>query len=366
MKHTETIALPDDVFVLDSTVHAYNPSEENYVEGPYRERIAAQLSEVLWRGHSQLLPDGDPRWALSAERFKRPMDANTLSNALFAESQTDICIFHGTPLYGIYKDGGSPLEVGRQMRDRSPGRVALYGPVSPWQPDALDVMDRLVEEYGVVGFKFYPMDIVDGRITSYRLDDPEIAFPLLERARKLGIKNIATHKAIPQGQVPTGPFSPNDVSGAAGAFPDLTFEIVHGGFAFLEETDWQLRCYPNVVVNLEGTSSYLMQGSPRRFAEIIGTFLRAGGEDRILWATGCSSHHPRPYVDMFWNFQMPQDMVEGYGFPQLTEEIKRKILGLNHARLLGWDVAAKRAAIAADEFGRLVEMREPWSAGANG
>ena len=93
------------------------------------------------------------------------------------------------------------------------------------------------------------------------------------------------------------------------AFPDLTFEIVHGGFAFLEETDWQLRSFPNVVVNLEGSSSYLMQGAPRRFAELIGTFLRAGGEDRILWSTGCNSHHPRPYIEMFWNFHIPQDMV---------------------------------------------------------
>ena len=350
----------DDVFILDSTVHAYNTRDDNHVEGPFKQRIAAQLSDTLWRGHSQLLPDGDPRWALDYERFKRGMDADTLAHALFAESQTDMCIYHGTPLYGIYKDGGSPLAVGKQMRERWPGRVALYGPVSPWQPDALDVMDRLVEEDGVIGFKLYPMDLVNGRINSYRLDDPEIAFPLLEKAQKLGIKTIATHKAIPQGQVPTGPFAPHDVAGAAVAFPDLTFEVVHGGFAFLEETDWQLRSFPNVVVNLEGSSSYLLQGAPRRFAELIGTFLRAGGEDRILWSTGCNSHHPRPYIEMFWNFQIPDDMVEGYGFPPLTEQAKRKILGLNHARLLGWDIDAIRRRHAGDEFAKLHEMQPPW------
>jgi predicted TIM-barrel fold metal-dependent hydrolase len=350
----------DEVFILDSTVHAYNTRDDNSVDGPFKARIADQLSEMLWRGHSLLLPDGDPKWALSRERFKRGMDAETLARALFAESPTDMCIYHGTPLYGIYKDGGSPLSEGKKMRDRWPGRVALYGPVSPWQPDALDVMDRLVEEYGVIGFKLYPMDLVNGRINSYRLDDPEIAFPLLERAQKLGIRNIATHKAIPQGQVPTTPFNPQDVAGAAVAFPDLIFEVVHGGFAFLEETDWQLRSFPNVIVNLEGSSSYLMQASPRRFAELIGTFLRAGGEDRVVWSTGCNSHHPRPYIDMFWDFQIPQDMVDGYGFPQLTESIKRKILGINHAKLLGWDIEAKRAAIAGDEFDQLTELQPPW------
>lgn len=350
----------DDVFILDSTVHAYNTRDDNLVEGPFRERVGTQLSETLWKGHSLLLPDGDPKWALDRERFKRGMDAQTLAHALFAESQTDMCIYHGTPLYGIYKDGGSPLEQGKRMRERWPDRVALYGPISPWQPDALDEMDRLVEEDGVIGFKMYPMDLINGRINSYRLDDPEIAFPLLERARKLGIRNIATHKAIPQGQVPTAPFAPHDVAGAAVAFPDLIFEVVHGGFAFLEETDWQLRSFPNVIVNLEGSSSYLLQDAPRRFAELIGTFLRAGGEDRIVWSTGCNSHHPRPFIEMFWNFQIPQDMVDGYGFPQLTEQAKRKILGLNHARLLGWDVQARRQAFANDEFAQLKALKEPW------
>lgn len=353
----------DDVFILDSTVHAYNTAEHNQVPGPFKQRVAGMLSDTLWRGHSQLLPDGDPRWALDRERFMRGMDADTLGRALFAESQTDMCIYHGTPLYGIYKDGGSPIAVGRQMRERWPGRVALYGPVSPWQPDWKDVMDRLVEEDRVVGFKLYPMDLVEGRITSYRLDDPEIAFPLLEHAQKLGIRNIATHKALPQGAVPTTPFDPNDVSGAASAFPDLTFEIVHGGFAFLEETEWQLRCYSNVVVNLEGSSSYLMQGAPLQFAHLIGSFLRAGGEDRIYWASGCNSHHPRPYLEMFWNLRIPDALVEGYGYPQLTETAKRKILGLNHARNLGWDVDERRG-FAGDEFTKLRELQEPWGRSA--
>lgn len=35
----------DDVFVLDSTVHAYNPSEENYVEGPYKHVVGARISD---------------------------------------------------------------------------------------------------------------------------------------------------------------------------------------------------------------------------------------------------------------------------------------------------------------------------------
>jgi uncharacterized protein len=57
-------------------------------------------------------------------------------------------------------------------------------------------------------------------------------------------------------------------------------------------------------------------------------------------------------------------MREGYGYPELTDEIKRGILGLNHARVLGWHVPALRRRLREDEFGRLRELASPWSGGA--
>ena len=52
--------------------------------------------------------------------------------------------------------------------------------------------------------------------------------------------------------------------------------------------------------------------------------------------------HPRWALEAFWNFEIPQDLVDGYGYPQLTEQAKRKILGENLARLHGIDVEAKK------------------------
>ena len=90
----------DDVFIIDSTVHGYNTVPDNFVPGPFKERVAEQLSNTLYTGHSKLIPDGDPKWALPLERFQRP-DPDLMGHALFGESQTDMCIYHGTPLYGI-------------------------------------------------------------------------------------------------------------------------------------------------------------------------------------------------------------------------------------------------------------------------
>jgi len=65
---------------------------------------------------------------------------------------------------------------------------------------------------------------------------------------------------------------------------------------------------------------------------------------------------------MFWQFEIPKQMQEEYGYPELTYEIKEKILGLNHARLLGWDVDALRTKLSTDRIGMRKQLLEPWSA----
>jgi hypothetical protein len=115
--------------------------------------------------------------------------------------------------------------------------------------------------------------------------------------------------------------------------PGADLEIVHGGYAFLEETALQYALFQNIVVNLEGTSLFLTHAK-RKFAEILGTLIASGGPQRVVWATGAALFHPQPLLEEFWNLEMPRDLVEGYGFPQLTSEMKQAILGGNQARIL--------------------------------
>jgi len=44
---------------------------------------------------------------------------------------------------------------------------------------------------------------------------------------------------------------------------------------------------------------------------------------------------PQWQIEAFWRFQIPEEMRKKYGYPELTEEAKRKILGLNSAKLYG-------------------------------
>lgn len=122
--------------------------------------------------------------------------------------------------------------------------------------------------------------------------------------------------------------------------------------------------FPNVSINLESTSAYLVK-APRRFAEIVGSMLVAAGSERLLWATGAMVFHPRPFIEAFMDFEMPRDLVEGYGFPEITYEDKVNILGRNQARLLGLDIGDLEAGFAGDAFSGRDAMAEPWSGGAN-
>jgi predicted TIM-barrel fold metal-dependent hydrolase len=219
---------------------------------------------------------------------------------------------------------------------------------------------------GAIGFKFYPsngmFDRAANRLVSQFYDDPEVAYPLFQKAQELGVKTVAFHKAQPVGVGPNTVVGVEDISTAAAEFPDLTFEVVHAGWAFLEDTSYQIQYHPNIYANLENTLG-LVVNQPTRFAHIVGTLLRAGAEDRLIFGSGCALNHPDPQIRAFMAFEMPQDLVDGYGYPPLTHEIKRKMLGENLARMHGIDIAQRKQAIANDSWSALRAQgkAEPWS-----
>jgi len=347
----------DDVFVLDAICHAYNFSSQNRIGQPY----ANGISDGVYQMHREFSPPGRPELLLDQDTFNnRICDADITAHALFGESHTDAIIYHELPLYGYFKDGGSPLSVGEEMRLRWPGRVFLYGGISPHQPGALDRVDELVEKLKVSGIKLYPHDMVAGKLRSFAMDEAELMYPIFERVQKRGLRTVAIHKAIVMGPVPIEPYFPFEVGAAARAFPDLNFEIVHGGWAFMEETLALLQWHQNITVSTEGTTGLLFK-APRKFAEIIGALMGIGATDRILWAIGGLMLHSRPFEEAFWNFQMPRDLVEDYGYPPLTDEVKRKIFGLNAARLAGFDPEALRRQTKSDEFAKPRRLAEPFS-----
>ena len=52
--------------------------------------------------------------------------------------------------------------------------------------------------------------------------------------------------------------------------------------------------------------------------------------------------NPQPMIDWFWNMQIDEELQDRYGFPEITETDKRRVLGENQARMFGVDIASKK------------------------
>jgi len=75
---------------------------------------------------------------------------------------------------------------------------------------------------------------------------------------------------------------------------------------------------------------------PTVAAHIMGQLMKFMGPDRIVFGSDSVWYgSPQWQIDALWRFQIPEEMRKKYGYPELTVDAKRKILGLNSAKLYG-------------------------------
>ncbi|APX97199.1 amidohydrolase family protein [Natronorubrum daqingense] len=340
----------EETFIYDSITHAYNMAPSNY----RNEQHAEGITEMLYGTVDGIMTE---EYRLEPEAFVRDWGVEETANMLFRESYTDMSTFHPVPMYAFH-DGLVANEKAGTVVDRWPDRFRSYAAVDPLRDGWEETLEEQVDAFDPIGVKLYPSHWSADHHEGWSMGDPDVAFPVFEKAADLGIDLIDIHKAIPFGPVPRGPYHPRDVDVAAESFPDLTFSIVHGGFAFTEETAWQLARFPNVYVNLEGIPPILL-GNERRFAEILAELISMLGEDgmdRLFWSSGAMSVHPKPQLEAFRDFEFPDDVRKNTSamgeLPQITDEHKRKILGENYADLIGLDIDEAKSRITDDEFAR--------------
>lgn len=204
----------------------------------------------------------------------------------------------------------------------------------------------------------------------WRHDDEDVAYPTWEliqknyerlKQRRPGFNNICVHKGLAPG--PPDPLRghPGDLPKAARDWPKLNFISYHACIQpnfFLADTlksiqDGNLR---GGVPNISWTTEYaqLVQDLSNCYAEIgttwassivtfptvaahiMGQLMKFMGEDRILFGSDSVWYgSPQWQIESLWRFQIPEELRNKYGYPELTESAKRKILGLNSAKLYG-------------------------------
>jgi predicted TIM-barrel fold metal-dependent hydrolase len=83
-----------------------------------------------------------------------------------------------------------------------------------------------------------------------------------------------------------------------------------------------------------------MFARPRFFAKVMGELLFWVGEDKMTFGSDYAIWEPRWQVEGFVDWDYP-DSEEFSDYPRVSTATKKKILGLNAAKLYGIDVPAE-------------------------
>src|SRR4029434_6018874 len=125
-------------------------------------------------------------------------------------------------------------EINRVTQSR---RMLAHGLVTPQLGQAdLDFMDMQAATLKVDAWKAYTGAPPKGFAHGWFVDDEKIGYPMLERARKLGVKRFCAHKGLPLGPVPDYNH-PRDLIKAARDFPDIDFLVYHAGLLGVPATN---------------------------------------------------------------------------------------------------------------------------------
>jgi len=215
----------DDAFVFDCVAHVFNFEPKNAFGQP-----GLMFDNHLYAFHNALTPDDQPK--LPPEEFLRQWTPPDIRKMVYEESDTDMLVAMPLPLTDLFRDGLSPWEECADLASRDPDRTVFWGSVNPLEGrKALDLMERQVGEFGARAFKFYNVRYDYGKPYPWRMDDPQVAFPIFEKAQELGVNLIGVHKGVPLGPQPIEHTQTWDMDGAAANFPDINFVIFHVGLA---------------------------------------------------------------------------------------------------------------------------------------
>jgi predicted TIM-barrel fold metal-dependent hydrolase len=312
---------------------------------------------------------------------------------VFGDSDTVMAVISGVPSRDWNKNPLPPdqMVATRQYVNGLAGsqRVLSHGLLRPNLGAAeFEEMERQVKELKIDAWKMYTGAELGEK--PWFMDDEQVAYPFWERTLKLGIRHCCVHKGLPLGAFNERACRPLDIEKAAQDWPGLNFIIYHSGWRgagflaagtgekvvdprtsdpqeipwisdvlrFLKKHKQEGRPLSNVYFELGSTFGQLSALEPVRCLHMLGQMIQVAGADHILWGTDSIwGGSPQSQIDRLRRLTMQDELIEKFGYPELTAEIKNQILGLNAARLFGIDPAAQRGAIKAD---KLTQLREAY------
>ena len=259
-------------------------------------------------------------------------------------------------------------------------RMVCHGPVAPYIPNFLEESERHATELNVDAWKFYTgVFNMEGEY-SWWMDDEELIYPFYEKIKSWGKNIVCAHKGLPFRPPRPGETDythPRDIKKASKDHPDLNFVVYHSGFRdqnmnlppeddYLDENTYlpytsdlckdriENPHMTNVFMELGTTFGHTVITHPKICAHLLGQIINAFGVDRLLFGTDSIWWgSPQWQIEAFRRFQIPEEMQEKFGYPNITDEDKAKILGLNAAKLYSIDVQSSIETISNDRMTQL-------------
>lgn len=324
----------DEVFIIDGHVHNWDARKSNI-----KNLHGQQFIDCFYAYHTNLSPK-EYQW--TKDKFDH-YGAEAMYQDLFVTGYDDMAICQPTYLTDFYTNGFNTTEQNYRMKEKHPDRFIVNGAFDPRDGAAgLDRLDELAEKYQIKGVKLYTAEW-RGDSKGYKLSDPE-AQKYLERCDKLGIKNIHVHKGPTILPLNRDAFDVADIDDAATSFQNLNFIVEHCGLPRLDDFCWIATQETNVYGGLAVVLPFI-HSRPEYFAHVISELLFWLGEDKILYGSDYGIWSPKWLIEKFMAFELPENVRKETGV-NLTMDAKKKILGLNAARLYGIDVVAQKARLA--------------------
>jgi predicted TIM-barrel fold metal-dependent hydrolase len=328
-------------FIFDVQGHFVNPT------GAWTKALPADAKPLAMMPNAKCDLSREP----GERSYLKCLSGEEFVKDVFLDSDTDIMVLSFVPS----TREGEPLTIEealatRDIVDKLEGtkRLLLHGRVNPNQKGDVEDMERLAK-LGIVAFKTYTQWGPDGK-GFFMTDDVGIAF--VERARQLGVHNIAIHKGLAFGPKSYEHSTSRDIGPIAKRFPDMNFLIYHSGYVVDKDegpydpkrTDGidalitsviQAGVKPNsnVYAELGSTWRFLSMRDPTSAAHALGKLFKYIGEDNVLWGTDSIWYgSPQDQIQAFRTFQIGESLREKHGYPTITPQLRAKVFGLNAAK----------------------------------
>jgi predicted TIM-barrel fold metal-dependent hydrolase len=173
----------------------------------------------------------------------------------------------------------------------------------------------------------------------------------IDTVREVGPKIVCVHKGLAGGAEHA---SPIDIGPAAAAHRDVNFVVYHSGYDGPDEGPYDpanpgdgvdrllasldaagVERHANVYAEL-GTTWFNVMRDPTQAAHVLGKLLARLGDERVLWGTDSIWYgSPQPQIEAMRTFAISAELQDRHGYPALTDAVRRKVFGVNGAKLYG-------------------------------